>query len=103
MKEIIKPVNSGGKEIAKVTINEYETMDEAVAALGADEALKKLNRQNASDVMNETRASLTRETSPMSKLAKASKADPAIAAALEAIIKKFGLDPQPTAADAPAK
>lgn len=91
MKTIRKEVKTAGKVIGTLDVPQYESMAIAAKELGEPEALSKLNRQVASDFMNEFRASQTRETSSISKLQKIAKTNPELQSKIDALVTKYGL------------
>lgn len=56
MKEVPTAVKSKSKKVAEIIVNQYETLQEMVDALGEDEVLSLANRQHKQDVCNTERA-----------------------------------------------
>jgi len=89
MKKVEKEVKSGGKVIGKINIDEFANTAEAVKALGDEKVTSLINRQHASDMMNEFRAAKTRTTSPTAQLSKLAKTNPELNKQIEALIAKY--------------
>jgi hypothetical protein len=89
MKKEEKEVKAKGQVVGKVQVDVYENTAEAIKALGEEKILSLINRQNAADKTNEFRAAVTREASPMTKLAKAAKSNPELQAKIAALINQF--------------
>lgn len=89
MKQVNRDVKSGGAIIGTIKVSQFDSLDEAGKQLGGDKALALLNRQFASDTMNEFRASKTRTTNPISQLNKMAKTNPELQKQMSALIKKF--------------
>jgi len=90
MKSVKKSVKSDGKVLGEIEVLQFETLAEAGKEITEVKAVSLLNRQYLSDSMNEFRASQTREISPIAKLNKIAKTNPALQKQLEALIAKFG-------------
>ena len=89
MKKVSRDVKSGGAVLATIQVAVFDSLDEADKTLGGDKALALLNRQHASDTMNEFRASKTRTTNPINQLNKMAKTNPELQKQMSALIKKF--------------
>ena len=89
MKQVEKEVRHKGNVIGKVQIPVYETIAEATKAMGEKDALAKINRQTAQDIMNDYRASATREVSELTILKRMAKSDPKVAEENARLVKKF--------------
>jgi len=89
MKQVEKEVRHKGNVIGKVQIPVYETIAEATKAMGEKDALAKINRQTAQDIMNDYRASATREVSELTILKRMAKSDPKVAEEIARLVKKF--------------
>lgn len=92
MKTVKKEVKTGGKVIGTVDVPQYESTAIAAKELGEEAALSKLNRQVASDFMNEYRAAQTRDVSPINKLQKLAKVNPELQAKIDALVTKYGVE-----------
>lgn len=93
MKTKEKHVKADGKVVGKVNVPIYDTVAEASKDLTEPICLAKINRQVASDLMNELRASLTREISPISRLQRIAKTNPSLQKKIDELVKSFGGDP----------
>ncbi len=82
-------VKSKGETIGNVTVDEYESMAEAVKALGDERCLGLINRQNKQDTTNEFRANSTRVVTPITELKQLQKQNPAIEKDIAAIIARY--------------
>jgi len=91
MKTIKKSVKTDGKIIGEIEVPQYDNVAEAVKGLTEATALSKLNRQVASDFMNEFRASQTRDISPINKLQKMAKTNPELQTKIDALVAKYGV------------
>lgn len=89
MKKTTVSVKSKGKVLGTVTVPVYETLEEAIKATSKDDVLATFNKNVSNTLTNTFRSEQVREVSPLAKLTKAAKADPAIAAQIEAILAKI--------------
>lgn len=89
MKKETKEVKSQQKVIGKVEIPVYESIKEATDALKPEKALSLINRQNASDIMNEFRAAQTRTSSPAAQLTRMAKSNPELEKVIEQLVEKY--------------
>lgn len=89
MKRVSKDVKSKGKVLCQVDVPVYETLEEAVKASSKDDVLAAYNKTVSDAITNTKRSDMTRETSPIAKLAKLAKSDPKVAAKIEKILAEM--------------
>ena len=89
MKKSSKEVKSDKAVIGVIEIPIYENLKEAITALSEAKVLGLVNRQYASDLMNEFRAGKTRTASPVAQLNRLAKTNPDLQKAIETLVKKY--------------
>lgn len=89
MKESKVDVKSKGKVLGTVTVIQYDTLEEAVKASNKETVLAAYNKTVSNVVTNTFRSEHVREVSPIAKLTKAAKSNPAVAAEIEKILAKL--------------
>ncbi len=97
-------IKSGGQVVDTIDIEKFLTVQAAVGHFtvtndegeveirGEDQVLSLVNQQHKANSMNAARAAKTRSTSPINALRSKAKADPEIAAKLNAFLAECGLD-----------
>ena len=82
-------VKSHGKILGTVTIPVCETLEEAVKTSSKDVVLAAFNKKVSDGITNTFRSEQVREISPIARLTKAAKTDPAVLAEIEKILAKL--------------
>jgi len=89
MNQIERDVKSKGKVLRRIKINVFSSLAEAVKASSEADVLGIINQDIADRACNQVRAALTRDISPTAQLTRLAKADPKVAAEIQALLKKY--------------
>lgn len=90
MKKTKVDVKSKSEVIGSVEVIQYENLAEAVKATSEEVVLKAYNKVVSDKTTNTFRSENTRVSSPMAKLSRLAKKDPAVAKEIEKILALAG-------------